>query len=277
MSDRAFSVLPQRGLVRLSGDDVKALLQRLITTDMDIVERDGVGFGALLTPQGKILFDFIIAQSDADLWVDLPRAVVGDFIKRMTLYKLRADVTLTDCSDSHEVCVAPEGVAPDGDVVALFSDPRAEGLGLRLFRSAKGGEEDTGHWQERRIALGVPEVSSDFGYGDLFPHDAGMDHLNGLVFDKGCYVGQEVVSRMHHRGTARKRPVIVRGAGLSEGAELMGGDKSVGILGYVSGDHAVAIARLDRLKSALDNGAEISVAGAPVEVSLPQWAGYDWP
>lgn len=285
MAEFTVCTLSDRGVVRLIGDDVEPLLQRLITTDMDQVSPENAGFGALLTPQGKILFDFlIIGDRNGGYWVDMPRPIVADFIKRMALYKLRADVTLTDCSTSHQVCVSPtredlgrEDLRDTSTVT--FADPRSPALG---FRAIVEGQADTPPdaleaWHNHRIALGIPEVFSDFGYGDLFPHDVAMDHLNGLVFDKGCYVGQEVVSRMEHRGTARKRPVVLSGTGLEGRATLSSGGKTIGTTGLTDGNKAIAIVRLDRLPDSTDTETALTCNDVPVTADLPDWAGYGRP
>jgi hypothetical protein len=159
-------------------------------------------------------------------------------------------------------------------------DPRLAALGRR--RVAPSQEEtsaDTGDWDRWRISLGVPEGGIDYPFDESFPHDAALDALNGVDFDKGCYVGQEVVSRMRHRGTARRRIVTVRGDGPlpAPGAEITAGDRPLGRLGSSFEEHGIAVVRLDRLQKALDAGERAEAGGVPLEVALPDWANYAMP
>ena len=147
--------------------------------------------------------------------MDVPRALADDFVQRLNFYKLRAKVSIEPRPDL-AVAVVLDGTPPD-DLGLAFPDPRHPGLGTRVILPREGAEAalaaatlvDGEAWQQLRIALGVPEGGKDFIYSDTFPHEAAMDALHGVDFDKGCYVGQEVVSRMQHRGGARE----ARGAG----------------------------------------------------------------
>jgi folate-binding protein YgfZ len=202
--------LASRGIVRVAGEEARAFLERLITCDMDRVAAKGARLGALLSAQGKILADFIVIQAgESDFLLDCPAACVGDLIRRLTLYKLRAKLTINDLSASHVVEAGWDGAGmPNGAV----RDPRLAELGWRLIRprnASAAGPGREGAYHSQRIRLGVPEAGLDFTLGDAFPHEALMDQLGGVDFDKGCYVGQEVVSRMQHRGTARTRIVSV--------------------------------------------------------------------
>jgi folate-binding protein YgfZ len=137
----------------------------------------------------------------------------------------------------------------------------------------------TADWHRHRIALAVPEGGVDFPFGESFPHDAAMDSLHGISFEKGCFVGQEVVSRMRHRGTARRRIVALHAAGSlpKRGVEIVAGGRPLGQLGSSADGRGIGLVRLDRLRAALD--AHLSVRAGPteVEVSLPAWATYGWP
>ena len=163
-------------------------------------------------------------------------------------------------------------------------DPRLAALGYRAIvppgadMAPDYTEATDADYHAHRIALGIPEGGVDFAYGDAFPHDAAMDQLHGVDFRKGCYIGQEVVSRMEHRGTARRRPVIARGAALpAAGAAITAGDKPVGAIGSTKGNLGLALVRLDRAQEAMDAGVPLMAAGAPIELAIPAWAGFDWP
>ena len=208
--------LDDRGVVRIAGPDAEGFLQNIVTTDMSRVADGRAGFGALLTPQGKILVDFLVFPDGEGYLIDLPAAAVADFVKRMTLYRLRARVTVADESATRAVFVFWGGAAPRV-AGAVAADPRLAALGWRGILAGHAVPDDSeaadaAAWQAHRIALGVPEGGRDFAFGDAFPHDADMDDLGGLDFRKGCYVGQEIVARMQHRGTARRRAVQVRAA-----------------------------------------------------------------
>ncbi len=288
MGDGRIADLAGRGVVAVSGADAASFLDNLFTTDASAAGDGKAVFGALLAPQGKILFDFIVFRDGERFLIDVARPLVADFVRRLGFYKLRARVEIADLSDDHDV-VATWGTdaAPvlDGPVAP---DPRLSALGWRGIVPAGADmapdhvEASEADYEAHRIALGVPAGGADFAYGDAFPHDVAMDHLNGVDFRKGCFIGQEVVSRMQHRGTARRRPVIVRGAGLAAGMPITSGETPVGTVGSVTsgsgtGNLGVAIVRLDRAQEARDAGVPAMAAGAPVELSLPAWAGFDWP
>ncbi|MCC6982322.1 MAG: folate-binding protein YgfZ, partial [Bauldia sp.] len=156
------------------------------------------------------------------------------------------------------------------------------GLGFRAIRpaTADGGDPgDAAAYHHHRIALGVPEGGRDFTFGDSFPHDANLDQLGGVAFDKGCYVGQEIVSRMEHRGTARRRIVQVAAEASppASGAEVLAGERPAGTLGSSSGTIGLALLRLDRVKEALDAGKAVTAGGVPLSVTLPAYARFTWP
>jgi hypothetical protein len=275
--------LSRRGVVAVGGADARKFLNDLITAEIGRSD-GGAGYGGLLTPQGKILFDFIVFGDGKRFLFDLPRNFVGDFIKRLGFYRLRAKVDIADLSSERSV-VAAWGSAPapavDGVVAA---DPRLAALGFRgiapkgAIMPADRQPASEADYDAHRIRLGVPEGGIDFAFGDAFPHDADMDQLGGVDFDKGCYVGQEVVSRMEHRGTARRRFILAEGGALPpRGADVTAGDRPIGTLGSTAGDIGLALVRLDRAKEAMDAGVPIKAAGTPVTLTLPPWARFGWP
>ncbi len=245
MSDGRIAVLARRGVVAVGGPDAEKFLNDLVTAD---ISRAGPGqavFAGLLTPQGKILFDFIVIRDGDRFLFDLPRALAADFAKRLGFYKLRAKVTVEDVSAGTRVLAVwgPEGVHHIDGIAA--PDPRLAALGWRVIAPADQppvlagfAEAREADYDAHRIPLGIPEGGIDFTFGDAFPHDTDMDQLAGVDFGKGCYIGQEVVSRMEHRGTARRRFVIAEGAGPlpAAGTEVTAGGKSIGTLGSSVGD-----------------------------------------
>jgi len=215
-------------------------------------------FAALLSPQGKILFDFLIFRREPDeFWLDVAAAKAAELAKRLSFYKLRAEVEIADISADCFVVVDAGGPL----------DPRHPGLGPRDI-VANAAEGDRSAYDARRIALGVPEGGVDFAFGDAFPHDVNMDLLHGVDFAKGCYVGQEVVSRMKHRGDIRRRIVRVglHGAAPAPGASVVDGDLPVGTLGGAAGGQALALLRLDRAAEAKAAGRALTAGGVTLEV-----------
>jgi hypothetical protein len=138
---------------------------------------------------------------------------------------------------------------------------------------------DASQYETHRIALGVPQGGIDFSYGDAFPHESDMDQLGGVDFKKGCYIGQEVVSRMEHRGTARTRAVPVRydGAAPQAGAAVTAGDRQIGTIGSAADGRAVALLRLDRVSEAMSRGEQLSASGVAIHVIKPEWARFAFP
>ncbi len=289
MSNGRYAVLAERGLAKISGPEARSFLQGLITTNMDRLAAENGGQGALLSPQGKVLFDFLIAIDHDGYVVDLPAAQIADFVKRLGLYKLRAKVEIVDVSDSYRVIAAWGGEQrPALFETVILRDPRLAALGWRIYLPAAApltlleesgyAEADDDDWHEHRIGLGVPIAGHDYDYGEVFPHDIDMDKLNGLDFAKGCYVGQEVVSRMEHRGTARKRCVMVSAdvALPARGTEIAAAGKPIGTLGSSAGARGIAMIRLDRAKAALDAGDKITAGDTPLEIAFPDWSGFAW-
>ncbi|VIO78427.1 YgfZ/GcvT domain-containing protein [Bradyrhizobium ivorense] len=276
--------LPDRGVVKVAGDDARNFLNGLITTDIAEL-RPGLGkFGALLTPQGKIIADFLITEAPAGhgggFLIDAPRALAKGLADKLGFYKLRAKVTVENLSDSMGVLAAWDGepaTTPD----LGFADPRNAALGWRILVPEEQMQAvaeligadlvDSSAYEAHRIATGVPRGGLDFIYGDAFPHETNMDRLNGVDFDKGCYVGQEVVSRMQHRGTARTRTVkiILDGPSPEAGAAILAGDKQVGTIGSTAGEKGLALVRIDRVADALDAGQPLTAGGLSLRLAEP--------
>jgi folate-binding protein YgfZ len=286
MTQGQIAALKRRGVVAVSGEEAESFLAGLVTNDVTAIPNGGAGYGGLLSPQGKILFDFIVFRIGGEFLFDLPKSAIADFVKRLGLYKLRAKVAIAALPDRQVVAAWGATIPPAIDGLAA-PDPRLPSLGYRLILPADGPVESAGFetadevaYDAQRIELGIPEGAIDFTYGEAFPHEADMDQLGGVAFDKGCYIGQEVVSRMEHRGTARRRLIQVRSASPipPAGAEIVAGEKPVGTIASSSPDHAgLAVVRLDRAKEALDAGVPLLVRGMPVDLDIPAWAKFGWP
>jgi folate-binding protein YgfZ len=267
--------LADRGVVRVEGEDAPSFLQGLLTNDVAGLPAGEARYAALLTPQGKILFDFLVLRATGAppaFLLDCPKTLAADLAKRLSIYKLRAKVAIRDASVDFGI-VADWGGAPDFPPSAhVYADPRAAALGRRaiLPRAAAEAVSEAAlpAYEAARIAAGAPRGGVDFPYGDAFPHDADMDLFNGVDFHKGCYVGQEVVSRMKHRGEVRKRVVRVRLAGSAPapGTPVTDGALAIGALGAAAGDKALALLRIDRAAQAQAAGRPLDAAGVTLTV-----------
>lgn len=281
--------LAERGVVRVGGPDAAHFLNNLVTAEVAHLAPGEAAYAALLTPQGKMLFDFLVVREGEGYLLDTAAANAAALSQRLGFYKLRAKVTVEDASAFEAVIAFWGGEPPPTLPGVAFTDPRLPSLGTRAIvpRGSLAAvlslpgltRTDAGAFHAHRVALGVPEGGHDFAFGEAFPHDADMDALSGVDFTKGCYVGQEVVSRMQHRGTARRRIVMARAAGPlpAAGTPLTAGDRPVGTLGTVAGTAGLALVRLDRAKAAIDAGLPIEADGTVVTLSIPPWATFGWP
>jgi folate-binding protein YgfZ len=282
------AVLPDRGVVKVAGDEARTFLNGLLTADIGQVTPQSARFAALLTPQGKIVVDCIVAEGADGLFLDCPRTLAAALVEKLKFYKLRAKVAIEDLSSALAVLAIWDGTGNTTQGLT-YTDPRLAALGRRVIlpaglvpqAAADLGAQlaDPSAYEAHRIALGVPRGGLDFAYGDAFPHEADMDQLNGVDFAKGCYVGQEVVSRMEHRGTARNRvlPVAADGNAPGAGIPVMAGDKQVGLSGSGIGSQGLAMLRLDRIADARAAGLALTAGGVTIHPRKPDWARFDWP
>ncbi|WP_137932079.1 CAF17-like 4Fe-4S cluster assembly/insertion protein YgfZ [Mesorhizobium comanense] len=275
-----FALLKDRALISVSGPDAEHFLQNILTTDLDTLGVGEAKPGALLTPQGKILFDFLISRAGENTFrLECRADIADDFVRRLMLYRLRAKVEIAR-SEHALVTVGwgSESTASENDSTAV-ADRRFGGEGVMRSYTGSKGPDDEAAWQALRIARGVAESKTDYALSDAFPHDVLLDEMGGVGFKKGCYVGQEVVSRMQHRGTARRRVLIVQAALPlpTPGTELTSGGRPVGTLGSSIDTTGLAIARIDRVKAALDAGQPILAGDLPVTLAIPAWAKFSFP
>jgi folate-binding protein YgfZ len=277
--------LADRALVAVTGPDAEPFLQNILTVDLDALEPGEAKPGALLAPQGKILFDFLISRENGGLLLDCRAETAEDFQRRLMLYRLRARTTIS-VRDTVQVAICWDGPSVTSNVASASTDGTwlrdrrfADAEVFRNYCEGRAEPEGEDAWTALRIAHGVAESGCDFALGDAFPHDVLLDQLGGIGFTKGCYVGQEVVSRMQHRGTARRRVLVATGAGPMPptGTEIIAGDRPLGNLGSVSGTSGLAIVRIDRVAEAVENGTEISAAGVALSFSIPPSASFTFP
>jgi len=281
--------LADRGVVGVTGADAGKLLQDVITNDMDQLSARPSIHAALLTPQGKILFEFFVVKVPEGFLLEAAADKTADLAKRLTLYRLRAKVDIKDRAGEYRVFALWGGAREASERAAgihLVPDPRLPALGLRALapgplatdfvRASLALQVPAQDYHAHRIALGVPEGGKDYAFGDAFPHEADHDQLHGVSFAKGCFVGQEVVSRMQNRSQVRKRIVAIRGdAPLVAGAEITAGAAVIGTVGSVTGSDALALVRLDRAAEALAKGISLTAGGVAVALRKPDWANFE--
>ncbi|MBB6470026.1 hypothetical protein HNQ96_005920 [Aminobacter lissarensis] len=275
------AILADRAIINVSGPDAEHFLQNILTLDLDALGQHEAKPGALLAPQGKIMFDFLVSRSgDNTLRLECRADISDDFVRRLMLYRLRAKA---DISKQDQVLVAvswqSDSAASQTDSTTTVRDSRFQAPVFRHYGAAPAATTGEADWHAFRIASGVAESGPDYALADAFPHDVLLDQMGGVGFKKGCFIGQEVVSRMQHRGTARRRVLLVTaGADLpAAGTELRADGKVVGALGSVDGKNGLAIARIDRIKAALDAGSEITAGDVAVSLEIPAWASFTYP
>jgi hypothetical protein len=269
MTEPYLTTLPDRAVIAITGAEARGFLQRVLTQGPEGVQPGAAMFSALLTPQGKVLADlFILDDGEGGLLFDVPASEADALLKRFMLYRMRADATIERREDLSVIAGAGEPVE-ELRTVALSAapDPRNAEIGWRAIAPAGGPDADLQAYQAARIQAGAPEMGHDFGPSEVFSTDVNHDRLSGINYKKGCFVGQEVASRMHRKGGVRKRTVRLQAeTALNSGDEVTVGETVLGPVTSVSGNHALARLRVDRLKDGLEAGDALSVNGVPVTV-----------
>ena len=247
-------LIPHRKVLSLTGPDTIALLERTVTHTVANWSEGEVRYGGLLTPQGKIIADYLATRTEDGVLLDVHEEAVEDLARRLKMFRLRSDVTI-EPRDDLQVQQSEAGQP----------DPRSHALPRRfLMPGGADGISETYH--DLRIAAGVPEWGSDYRAADVFPTDVNMDVMNGIDYKKGCFVGQEVASRMKRRGKVRKRTVLVKGENLAPEDKVMIGDLPAGSITSSAGPLALALLRTDRAAGKL-----LSVGNQSILVQAPDW------
>lgn len=257
-------ILPDRAVIGVGGDGALAFLHNLLTMELS---EPKPAYGALLTPQGKILHDVFVVPDGDLIWIDVARVQAADLLKRLIMYRLRAKLDIA-LDESKAVAVSTSGDLPG----LAFIDPRSAAMGQRAIVDAGSLAEGSGY-HAARIVLGLADSVEDIGAGQMFVHEANLDQLHGVSFSKGCYVGQEVVSRTHHRHTARNRILPVTFSGeVQHGADILAGETRLGTMLSSFDGHALALLRLDRLAEA---SSPLLTGGVKLTAHKPAWANFE--
>lgn len=275
------AILSGRTVIEIEGPDAQSFLQNVITTDLEKLGSGIAMGGALLTPQGKILADFLISRLGSEGFrLDVNSALAEDLKRRLTMFKLRAKAEIRLIEESLV------GVSWGEDSSASTNDSSVhdgrfpeDRKVYRHYGNLEVAGDKFSAWEAFRIGLGIAECGTDFEPSSAFPHDVLMDQNGSVSFRKGCYVGQEVVSRMQHRGTARRRIMIAEAdAALpASGTEILAGGKPVGQLIATAGNSGLALARIDRVGDATSSGLVFTSDGETLKLRFPDWTSISFP
>ena len=258
-----YALLTDRALIDVAGPDWRGFLQGLLTQDVETLADGEIRFGALLTPQGRLLYDLFLIGTEQGCRLDCAAQHRDALIARLTIYRLRARVTIAPLD--LPVVALWDVEAP---LAGWLADPRLPDLGLRGYGLAAPGGAASGDYDAHRLSLSVPG-SADWGSDSTYPIEANFDLLNGIDFRKGCFVGQETTSRMKRRGQIKTRMAAVayEGAALDPGSELLAGDLRAGESHSSADGVAIASLRLDRLNA----GERRLPDGRAWRPELPAW------
>ena len=281
--------LENRGLIKIEGPDARDYLQGLVSQDMTRISDSQAVYSAFLTPQGKFLYDFFCFEISGALVLDCEADRRSDFFKRLSMYKLRSDVTLSDITDDFQVYGVIDDdlglgeerghTAPLGGGVA-YVDPRLAAMGARAVLPqgdtaldaaglAPGTTED---YERARIALGLADGSRDMAVDKALLLENGFEELDGVSFTKGCFMGQELTARTRYRGLVKKRllPVTINGTAPEVGAALQGPDREAGEMRTSQGNVGLALVRLDQLA----DGVSFTAGDTTLTPTVPDWVVF---
>lgn len=260
------ALLPRRGVVTLTGPDRVAFLNGLVSND---VEKAGPGqavWAALLTPQGKYIVDFFVFSAENQLYLDLPLSVIPDLVKKLNRFRLRAKVEIADVSDGFKTYAIWQGTPSSAPLTAM--DPRLPEAGYRSLSTQDLTCNATLHdYAAHRITLGLPDGPPDLEPEKTLLLEAGFDELNGIDWQKGCYMGQELTARTKYRGLVKRRllPVTLSQPDLLSGAPVLANEQEVGNLRSVEGTSGLAMIQLSALAQPL------TISGSDLSVQIPSW------
>lgn len=253
-----------RTLIRVSGPDARGFLNNVLTQSLDRLDAAGVLYGALLSPQGKLIADMLIWADGEGVILEADPTRGADLLRRLSMYKLRANATLEDISATHSALWS--ATAFDD----ALPDPRLAALGFRAIAPLGAADDASAAYDAQRIAAGVPDLARDAGSEEVFAGEALLEELHGVDFQKGCFVGQENVSRMKRRATTRKKfcAVTFDGPPPPHGTLVLAGPAELGTIRTGADGRAIALLRLDR---ALTATAPLTADGRAVQLDPPPW------
>ena len=295
MRQRVYTGLPARGVIEITGEERAPFLQGLISNDVTKATPDRAIYAALLTAQGRYLFDFFIIAQNAAFYLDAEASRLAELLRRLALYKLRSKVSLSDASARLAVAAAwgdgtPQALGLSGDNGAArefaggvaYLDPRLDDLGARFLlprenidalRQAGFAASDADSYDRHRLALGVPDGTRDLAPEKALLMESGFDELNGIDWQKGCYMGQELTARMKYRALVKKHvlPVAIEGGTVAPGTAIMQDGNEAGEMLSARDDRGLALLRLEAVEAAQTSGAELKAGAARLKPEKPRW------
>jgi len=292
MSNLSFSQLNSRGIIKISGPDKREFLQGLVSGDVNNVTANNAIWSAFLSPQGKYLYDFFVGEIDGSLALDCERERLGSFLKKLSMFKLKARVEISDETNNLSVLAAwgngyenaigtnssPGASTQFGGGIA-FVDPRSEKIGARIIAPEQTAVDaliaagfthaDIGPYNRLRIALGLPDGSRDMTVDRALLLENGFEELGGVSFEKGCYIGQEVTARTRYRGLVKKRlvPVSIDGPTPEPGTPIICDEREVGEMKSSEADMGLALIRVENL----NDKNPLIANGASLKPIIPDW------
>ncbi len=265
-----YSSLTDRAVVRVSGEDRFKFLQGLITNDVNkLLPNEGL-YACMLTPQGKYFADFFLTLDEDSILLDMPALRQEEILKKLNLYKLRSAVTITPCPEYKVVSFLSKMTAP-----RIFVDPRSAALGMRGFildsELSSEMQHDPNAYDLARIANFIAEGEKDLVPEQSFLLEYGLDDLNAIDYKKGCYVGQELVARTHHRGTIRKEIAQIESVGKlpNLGTIIYAGEKKLGLVCSSVNNKGLALIRTEDIIN-LDPAVRITADGQEVRLKFKE-------
>ena len=291
MADASFVLLDDRGILAASGPDHRPFLQGLVSNDVDKVSPKVARYAALLTAQGKYLHDFMMVEAGESIWLDAEATRLGDLKRRLSMYRLRARVSLDERSDLAVAAIfgadittilglpSEPGTARPWRAGVLFADPRLASLGARAIlprEEARAALADVGvaearfdHYDRLRLSLGIPDGSRDLVLEKSILLESGFDELNGVDWQKGCYIGQELTARTKYRGLIKKRlmPVRIEGPTPPSGAAVTADGREIGEMRSSRDGLGLALLRIEPVRE----GRTLAAGVASLVPVRPAW------
>ena len=272
-------LLNDRAILTVHGADAESFLQGIVSLDVEALQAGDACFGCLLTPQGKILFDFFMIRDQEGFVIDCHKPASEALLKRLTLYKLRAAVSLEIKTDWAVSAVIDGAIEDTPKSAIVFNDPRLLALGQRIIgdrqmiEALSDAAPNPSLYAVHCIAHCVPSFGTAFGSDEIFPMDVNYDLLNGVNYKKGCFVGQEVSSRMKRKGDARKRTVLItyEGTPPQSGTDITAGASTLGTIISTAPQKGLGLVRLDRWKKATAGGDSVMVNEHGVQITIPDY------
>jgi folate-binding protein YgfZ len=276
MNELHYTILSDRGVLKISGDDALSFMQGLLTNDIyKIGDSNGI-YACMLSPQGKYLYDMFITRQDKALFLECAESRRAELVRKLTMYKLRSKVIIEDVSNAYGVCALNENF-PNA-----YDDPRLAAMGKRIVArktsllaalQEAGFREDPNFYEQQRLALGIAEGEKDLMQDKAFPLEYGLDRLNAIDYRKGCYVGQEVTARTTYRGVVRKKIYKVESETPlpAYDTEISAGGSKIGAMRSSNGTIGLALIREEDYQQALADGHHATIEGQAVTLTLPEW------